>query len=209
MHQYIYNNDVSFTIQCYCRWNLLTVLNPKISYKIYQCDVLPKILSGIETIPLNKSELNELELFPRKILKSIQYLLPQYSFLSTVVTTRCAPIEAEIHKRQLSLFYSIFQSDNDTVKGILNRQLAVYDDDPESFCGRLSSILQTHNLPPIFTLPVFSATMNIRNILTSIFPWRNIRDVWAGCSGGCSEYRPVVYLKTDISQSKRDSFDKV
>ena len=45
----------------------------------------------------------------------------------------------------------------------------------------------------IFTLPVFSATLNIRKILTSIFPWRNIRDVWAGCSGRCSEYRPVVY----------------
>ena len=51
----------------------------------------------------------------------------------------------------------------------------------------------------IFTLQVFSATMNVRKILTSIFPWRNIRDVWAGCSGGCSEYRPVLYLKTDIS----------
>ena len=51
----------------------------------------------------------------------------------------------------------------------------------------------------IFTLPVFSATMNIRKILTSIFPWRNVRDVWAGCSGGCSEYHPVVYSKTDIS----------
>ena len=51
----------------------------------------------------------------------------------------------------------------------------------------------------IFTLPVFSATMNIRNILAFFFPWRNIRDVWAGCSGDCSEYHPVVFLKTDIS----------
>ena len=51
----------------------------------------------------------------------------------------------------------------------------------------------------ILTLPVFSATMNISKILTSIFPWNRCRDVWAGCSGGCSEYRPVAYLKTDIS----------
>ena len=47
----------------------------------------------------------------------------------------------------------------------------------------------------IFTLPVLSATMNIRQILTSIFPRNCSRDVGAGCSGGCSEYRPVVYLK--------------
>ena len=53
-----------------------TGLNPKISYKIYQCYVLPRLLSGIEAIPLNKSELNELELFHRKTLKSIQSLPP-------------------------------------------------------------------------------------------------------------------------------------
>ena len=51
----------------------------------------------------------------------------------------------------------------------------------------------------IFTLLVFSAMINIRKILTSIFPWSDKSDVWAGCSGGCSEYLPVVYLKTDIS----------
>ena len=45
----------------------------------------------------------------------------------------------------------------------------------------------------IFTLLLFSATINIRKILTSIFPWSDKHDVWASCSSGCSEYRPVVY----------------
>ena len=62
--------------------------------------------------------------------------------------------------------------------------------------GGLSVRMSTYRY---FTFPVFSATMNIRKILTSIFPWRNMREVLAGCSGGCSEYRPVVYFKTDIS----------
>ena len=47
----------------------------------------------------------------------------------------------------------------------------------------------------IFTLPVFSAAMNIRKILTSIFPWSRIRDIRDGRSGGCSEYRPDAYKK--------------
>ena len=69
-----------------------TGLNPKISYKIYQCYVLPRLMSGIEAIPLNKSELNELEHFHRKTLLKINTIFaPQYSFLSSVVTTRCAP----------------------------------------------------------------------------------------------------------------------
>ena len=55
-----------------------------------------------------------------------------------------------------------------------------------------ASVLPCHL--EIFTLPVFSATMNIRQILTSIFPWRDIRGVWAGCSGGCSEYQKGTIL---------------
>ena len=126
-----------------------TGLNPKITYKIYRCYVLPRLLSGIEAIPLNKSELNELELFHRKTLKSIQSLPPNTASSAVLLLLGALPIEAEIHKRQLSLLYSILQSDNNTVKGILNRQLAVYNDDPDSFCGRISNILQTYNLPTI------------------------------------------------------------
>ena len=73
----------------------------------------------------------------------------KYYFLYKQLLLGALPIETEIHKRQLSLLYSILQSDNDIVKGILNRQLAVYNDDPDSFCGRISSILQTYNLPSI------------------------------------------------------------
>ena len=45
----------------------------------------------------------------------------------------------------------------------------------------------------IFTLSVFSASMNIEKNLTSILLWNYSCDVWAGGSSGCSEYRPVVY----------------
>ena len=78
---------------------------------------------------------------PIQLLQQCCYLLG--------LKTLALPIEAEIHKRQLSLLYSILQSDNNTVKGILSRQLAVYNDDPDSFCGRISNILQTYNLPTI------------------------------------------------------------
>ena len=47
----------------------------------------------------------------------------------------------------------------------------------------------------IFILPVFSVTMKIRKILTSILPSNRSRGVWASGSGGCSKYRPVLYEK--------------
>ena len=44
----------------------------------------------------------------------------------------------------------------------------------------------------IYTSSVFCCDEH-RKILTSIFPWSRIRDVWDGLSGGCFEYRPDAY----------------
>ena len=126
-----------------------TGINPKISYKIYQCYVLPRLLHALECISITKSDLNELELFHRKTLKSMQSL-PSYTATSAVLLLLGAlPIEGEIHRRQLSLLYGILQSDNSIVKGILDRQSTVYSNDQESFCGKISEILDLYQLPPL------------------------------------------------------------
>ena len=126
-----------------------TGINPKISYKIYQCYVLPRLLHALECISITKSDLNELELFHRKTLKSMQSL-PSYTATSAVLLLLGAlPIEGEIHRRQLSLLYGILQSDNSIVKGILDRQSTVYSNDQESFCGKISEILNLYQLPPL------------------------------------------------------------
>ena len=127
-------------------------LNPKISYKIYQCYVLPRLLHSLETLSLNKTDLEELELFHRKTLKSLQSLPPNTATSAVLLLLGALPIEGELHKRQLSLLYNILQCKNGTVSGILTRQLAVYKDDPDSFCGRISNILELYNLPRIENL---------------------------------------------------------
>ena len=60
--------------------------------------------------------------------------------------------------------------------------------------------VSSHHNTKIYTTSV-SATMNMRNILTTILPWSR------SYSGGCSEYRPVVCWKRQ--KPKRDNFDKV
>ena len=40
-------------------------INPKVSYKIYQAYILPRLLSGLETLQLNQTQINELSLFHR------------------------------------------------------------------------------------------------------------------------------------------------
>ena len=57
--------------------------------------------------------------------------------------------EKYIVLRQLSLLYGILQSDNSIVKGILDRQSTVYSNDQESFCWKISEILDLYQLPPL------------------------------------------------------------
>ena len=49
-------------------------LNPLVAYRIYQSYVIPRLLYGLEVLPLNQSQVAELETFHIKTLRSIQAL---------------------------------------------------------------------------------------------------------------------------------------
>ena len=50
-------------------------LNPKVSYKIYQAYVILRLLFNLETLHLNKSQLNQLQRFHISNLRNFQSLL--------------------------------------------------------------------------------------------------------------------------------------
>ena len=98
-------------------------LDPVTAYKIYQAYVLPRLLYGLEVLPLNVSQITELKQFHTKTLRYFQSL-PVRTATSTVYPILGAlPIEAELHKRQLSLLYSILASENTKLKNLMERQL--------------------------------------------------------------------------------------
>ncbi|CAC5412390.1 unnamed protein product [Mytilus coruscus] len=57
------------------------------------------------------------------------------------------PIEAEIHKRVLSLFHSIFSSNNENLKKALERQYVLQTHEL-TFLNRVADLLYMYNLPP-------------------------------------------------------------
>jgi hypothetical protein len=61
------------------------------------------------------------------------------------------PIEAELHKRKLSLLYSMLASDNSKIKEIINRQISVNYDEDSFFCN-IRDILILYDLPSITDL---------------------------------------------------------
>jgi hypothetical protein len=60
-------------------------------------------------------------------------------------------IEAELHKRKLSLLYSMLASDNSKIKEIINRQISVNYDEDSFFCN-IRDILILYDLPSITDL---------------------------------------------------------
>jgi hypothetical protein len=62
------------------------------------------------------------------------------------------PIEAEIHKRQLSFLHSILNCNNDNIRALTDRQLIMNVNNPQSFFCRASATLEMYNLPTIAEL---------------------------------------------------------
>lgn len=125
-------------------------LNPKISYKIYRAYVIPRLLYNLEVLPLNETQLNRLEHFHRDTLKKIQSL-PQRTATSAVLLLLGAlPLEAEIHKRHLSLLYTIINSKHTKLIELSIRQLTIGN--PSSYFNRVEKTLAQYDLPNVMEL---------------------------------------------------------
>ena len=59
------------------------------------------------------------------------------------------PLEAELHKIQLGLLYNILISDNETVKELTERQIAVNLDNRLSYFSKVQDLLDQCQLPPL------------------------------------------------------------
>ena len=138
-------------------------LNPRVSYKIYQCYVLPRLLYGLEVLPLTVSQINVLSKFHLDNLKRFQSLPVRVATCAVYLLLGALPIEAEIHKRQFSLLYNVLTSTNETVIELADRQITVNLDNNLSYFSRVQEILQLYQLPSIDTL---------RDSLTTKDRWR-------------------------------------
>ena len=82
-------------------------LNPSVCFKIYQCYVLPRLLFGLEVLPITNSQLNLLSKFHLDNFKRFQSLPTRTATCAVHLLLGALPIEAELHKRQLSLLYNM------------------------------------------------------------------------------------------------------
>lgn len=127
-------------------------LNPAVSLRIYQCYVLPRLLYGLEVLPLTITQLSILTKFHVQLLRKVQSLPDRTATGIVYLLLGALPIEAEIHKRQLGFLYNLLSCENETIQKLTERQIAVNLDNQLSFYHRVSEVLLLYGLPDISTL---------------------------------------------------------
>ena len=122
-------------------------LNPEISFKIYQCYVVPRLLFGLEVLPITATQMSILSRFHISNLRRFQSLPERTATSAVYLLLGALPIEAELHKRQLSLLYNLITSENETIQELTERQIVVNLDNKYSYYCRVQEILIQYNLP--------------------------------------------------------------
>jgi hypothetical protein len=125
----------------------LNGLSPITSHKLYTTYVLPRLLSGMETITLNQTELNALEHFHRSTLRQIQNLPPRTAIPGIYILLGALPLEAELDKRRLTLFGAISRDPDTKLGQIALRQLIMKPQSSNSWFTQITEILYKYGLP--------------------------------------------------------------
>ena len=118
-------------------------LDPKTSYQLYNTYVLPRLLYGlIEFLPLKTTHINKLDDFHRKTIRFLQSLPQRTSIAAIYLLLGALPVEAEYHKKQLSILYSLLACENIKIHEIIIRQISVNYDNKNSFFTNIRDVLR-------------------------------------------------------------------
>ena len=170
-------------------------LNPKVSYKIYQCYVLPRLLFGLEALPITNTQLQILSKFHIQNLKRFQSLPTRTATCAVYLLLGALPIEAELHKRQLSLLHNLLVSTNETLVHLNKRQIAVNLDNTLSFYSRVQKILIEYQLPGLENLQEVIPTKEQWKLLVK----QTVNKYWTDkLKAEASEKSTLCYLNTEL-----------
>ena len=124
-------------------------LNPKVSYRLYQTYVMPRMLYGLEILDLRKKDIKQLSDFHIDLLRRIQALPTRAALSAVYLLVGTLPMEAELHKKQLSLLFSVVSSNNATLQQLVQRAIGLHGMSYDGYFKRVSDTLDMYNLPNI------------------------------------------------------------
>ena len=89
----------------------LNGVNPEVSVTLWSLYIQPRLLYGLESIQLSRTDISRQDKYQRDFLRQIQHLPERVASCSVYILTGRLPIEAEIHKSQLTLFGNTIRQD--------------------------------------------------------------------------------------------------
>ena len=129
----------------------LNGVNPAVSISMWQTYVRPRLMYGLESVYLSKSDTSKLELYQRKVLRQILHLPERVASCAIYILSGQLPLEADLHKRRLSLYGNIVR--NDCIeRELATRQLAIKDNTSKSWFVALQEVLYRYRLPTAYDL---------------------------------------------------------
>ena len=124
-----------------------------------------RLLFGLEVLPINQSQLNLLSKFHVDTLKRFQSLPTRTATCAENLLLGALSIEAEIHKRLLSLLYIILASTNEIITELTEGQIAVNLDNSLSYFNKVQNVLSKYQLPTLNKLRINNQLRNHGNLL--------------------------------------------
>ena len=124
----------------------LNGINTEVSVCIWQTYVRPRLVYGLESINLSNCDIKKMELYQRTLIRQILHLPERVASSAMYILSGQLPVEAEIHKRRLTLYGNIVRKEC-VEKDLARRQLAVKDSTSKSWFIALREILYKYGLP--------------------------------------------------------------
>ena len=130
----------------------LNGVSPVTSKKLIEIYIIPRLTYGLETVVLTKKELEPLENYYKELIRMVQHLPRSTASVACYLLMGTLPIEAEIHKKALSLFGNIMERKNSIEYEVIERQLGMKEITSRSWTAYIRRLLQDYHLPGPATL---------------------------------------------------------
>jgi len=130
----------------------LNGINPVVSIQLIRCYVIPRLMYGLDVILLTKRDLQKLSSYFTKLLKQIQHLPERTATSAVYLLAGQLPLEAELHKRKLTLYRNIVDNKGTIENDIAWRQLALKTRDSNSWFIELVKISEKYELPSPYVM---------------------------------------------------------
>ena len=124
-----------------------------VSLRLYNTFVIPRILSGLESVVLKRKDINKLELYHRQTLRILQGLPERCAVEGVYLLAGALPIEATLDLRILSLFGAVCRQKFTKIWNLAFSQLLTKDEKSNSWFIHAKGLLNKYSLPdPILIL---------------------------------------------------------